>query len=45
MIPILFFHVVKAETDFTSSMNFLIKAIIVVVIIYLGLRQILGMNV
>lgn len=45
MIPILFFHVVKAETDFTSSMNFLIKAIMVVVIIYLGLRQILGMNV
>jgi len=45
MLPILFFHVVKAETDFTSSMNYLIKASMVVVSIYLGLRQILGMDV
>lgn len=45
MIPLMFLQVVKAETDFTSSMNYLVKAIMVVFMIYFGLRKMLGMNI
>ena len=45
MIPIMFLHVVKAETDFTTTMNFLIKAIMVSYGIFWGLRTFFGMKI
>jgi len=45
MLPIMFLHVVKAETDFSTTMNFLVKAIMVIYGIFWGLRSFFGMKI
>jgi hypothetical protein len=40
-IPFLFLQVVKAETDLTTTLNYLVKATIVMIIIFYGFRKVL----
>jgi hypothetical protein len=40
-LPFLFLQVIKAETDLTTTLNFLVKATIVMVIIFYGFRKVL----
>lgn len=42
MIPFMFLHAVKAETDFTSTMNYLVKSIFTVIAFFIGMRRVLG---
>lgn len=43
-LPLLFLHVIKAETDFTSSMNYFVKASMVVAMFFWGFRNLLGIR-
>jgi len=45
MIPIMFLQVIKAETDFTSTFNFLVKGSMVVVGVIVGLRNMFGLKI
>jgi hypothetical protein len=40
-IPFLFLQVVKAETDLTTTLNYLVKATIVMIIVFYGFRKVL----
>ena len=40
-IPFLFLQVVKAETDLTTTLNYLVKATIVMLIVFYGFRKVL----
>ena len=40
-IPFLFLQVVKAETDLTTTLNYLVKATIVMLIVFWGFRKVL----
>jgi hypothetical protein len=40
-IPFLFLQVVKAETDLTTTLNYLVKATIVMIIVYYGFKKVL----
>jgi hypothetical protein len=43
-IPFLFLQVVKAETDLTTTLNYLVKATIVMIIVFYGFRKILKID-
>jgi hypothetical protein len=40
-IPFLFLQVVKAETDLTTTLNYLVKATIVMIIVFYGFKKVL----
>ncbi|WP_187260568.1 hypothetical protein [Pontibacter beigongshangensis] len=44
-IPFLYMQVVKAETDLTTTLNYIVKASIVMVIVFYGFRRILKIDI